>query len=147
MSHDQFISREVIGKRRISSLYGNNEIQKSIEDRDLEKGGEGSHGGIVTGHTASGKPIYQSGNKGMGGPKFTERDHQDAVDHHNAEMSKHYDKMTEGKKPGTNEHHNAFDEHKKNNSEHYQNYKKHEDAFNYHLKAGGRASTNRENKQ
>ncbi len=36
MSNDQFISREVIGKRRIASLYGNNEVQKSNVDKVVD---------------------------------------------------------------------------------------------------------------
>lgn len=46
---------------RVGKVYG--EIEKS-EEEDLEKGGgEGSKGGNVIGHTKSGKPIYQIGDK------------------------------------------------------------------------------------
>lgn len=45
---------------RVGQKYGH--IQKS-EEEDLEKSGEGSRGGKVIGHTKSGKPIYEIGNK------------------------------------------------------------------------------------
>lgn len=38
-----------------------NNIFKSFQENDLEKGGEGSRGGKVIGHTKSGKPIYEGG--------------------------------------------------------------------------------------
>lgn len=38
------------------------DITKAIEEIDLEKGGEGSKGGKVIGHTRSGKPIYNTTN-------------------------------------------------------------------------------------
>lgn len=35
-------------------------IQKGFIDNDLQKGGVGSRGGIIIGHTKSGNPIYDS---------------------------------------------------------------------------------------
>lgn len=55
-------------------------IEKS-EDSDLEKGGEGSKGGHVIGHTRSGKPIYDKYSHG-GHKNFTKEDHWDAQDAH-----------------------------------------------------------------
>jgi hypothetical protein len=42
---------------RVGKTYG--EVEKS-EEQDLEKGGEGSRGGKVVGHTKSGKPVYEN---------------------------------------------------------------------------------------
>ena len=42
----------------------------------MNKKGEGSRGGVVIGHTRSGKPIYESGNKKHG---FNKKDHLDAA--------------------------------------------------------------------
>lgn len=50
------------------------QVEKSEED-ELEKGGEGSKGGKVIGHTKSGKPIYESDNK-----KNIRGDHDKIVD-------------------------------------------------------------------
>jgi len=45
----------------ILSCYSNvDTILKSEDKGDLEKGGEGSRGGKVIGHTQSGKPIYET---------------------------------------------------------------------------------------
>jgi hypothetical protein len=53
-------------------------IKKGFTDNNLEKGGEGSRGGKVIGHTQSGKPIYEN----FEHPKhknFTKIDHEDAL--------------------------------------------------------------------
>ena len=47
----------------------------------MAKGGEGSRGGTVIGHTKSGRPIYKDG-KHHGHTGFSERDHKDAADLH-----------------------------------------------------------------
>lgn len=55
-------------------------IEKSLASHnDLEKGGEGSRGGKVIGHTKSGKPVYASGEKQK---DFTKDDHHDAFQIH-----------------------------------------------------------------
>ena len=72
---------------RVGKSYG--EIEKS-EEEDLEKGGEGSKGGRIIGHTKSGKPVYES----MKTPEhkhFTVQDHRDATQLHLNE-SKKYEK-------------------------------------------------------
>lgn len=60
----------------------------------MEKGGEGSKGGKITGHTKSGKPIYgesdtASAHNDPRYSKYTHQDHQDAI-HHNEKL--HTDK-------------------------------------------------------
>jgi len=65
----------VIKKAIISGLLSLDQIN------DICKGGEGSHGGQVIGHTRSGKPIYANANH----PEhsgFTKNDHQDAIHAH-----------------------------------------------------------------
>jgi len=46
--------------------------------KDLEKGGEGSKGGKVIGHTKSGKPIYAHNAFNIKHKEFTSSDHQEA---------------------------------------------------------------------
>jgi len=69
--------RELI-KSRIAGCYGD----------PIEKGGEGSKGGQVIGHTSSGKPVYA--NKGADHYKdFSKTDHAEAAKAHTAEFKKH----------------------------------------------------------
>lgn len=56
----------------------NDHILKSAEN-DIEKGGEGSKGGKVIGHTKSGKAIYQNSSS-KHHKEFTKEDHHDAID-------------------------------------------------------------------
>lgn len=88
--------------------YGIPELEKA-EDNDLEKGGEGSKGGKVIGHTKSGKPIYEpKGNmyarKGVIGAShknyedYTSQDHKEVADFHrekHKENSREYLKALE----------------------------------------------------
>lgn len=67
---------------RIAGLYG--DIQKSQEN-DLEKGGEGSKGGKVIGHTKSGKPIYED--KKANDKVYKDFDKQDHLDAHSAHFN------------------------------------------------------------
>jgi len=58
-------------------------LKKSNSDYDLTKGGEGSKGGKVIGHTKSGKPIYENRTAGHDSYKdFSKQDHKDAADAH-----------------------------------------------------------------
>ena len=52
-------------------------IEKSFKEFDIIKGGEGSKGGNIIGHTRSGKPIYDSYNH-EGHKEFNAEDHRDA---------------------------------------------------------------------
>lgn len=59
---------------------------------DIVKGGEGSRGGKVIGHTKSGKPIYEkSQNLPYNG--FTKQDHLDAAEHHGFEKRRAQDAL------------------------------------------------------
>jgi len=79
-----------------------NRVQ-SIQENILEKGGEGSRGGKIIGHTKSGKPVYENRNA-MAEKKYTSKDHDDASYAH-----LDHNKKTEGKR---NEHHTSeFDRH------------------------------------
>lgn len=51
-------------------------------------GGEGSRGGNIIGHTSSGKPIYETGNRGKKAEDFTSEDHREAHKLHNREVDK-----------------------------------------------------------
>jgi hypothetical protein len=55
---------------------------------ELRKGGEGSKGGHVIGHTSSGKPIYSHAAAGEY-KNFTKKDHYDAALEHHQEHEKH----------------------------------------------------------
>ena len=48
----------------------------------IMKGGEGSKGGKVIGHTKSGKPIYENA-KHASHREFTSSEHKEAIDFHN----------------------------------------------------------------
>lgn len=63
-------------------------IEKSlVSENDLEKGGEGSRGGKVIGHTKSGKPVY-AGKLGKEYKNFTNSDHHEAQLFHRDEANK-----------------------------------------------------------
>lgn len=64
-----------------AQIMGSYNIQKSEDDNDIEKAGEGSKGGKVIGHTKSGKPIYANFNHDSH-KEFTSQDHMDASDAH-----------------------------------------------------------------
>lgn len=59
---------------------------------NISKGGEGSRGGKVIGHTKSGKPIYEIASH-EGHKDFTEQDHKDARAIHEKKALKHYDTL------------------------------------------------------
>lgn len=64
-------------RERLLSLYG----------KPLEKGGEGSRGGKIIGHTKSGKPIYEHSIHNSAG--FSHQDHSDAVSAHMRAAKEH----------------------------------------------------------
>lgn len=55
------------------------------EDLDIIKGGEGSKGGKVIGHTKSGKPIYESATHASH-RNFTSGEHKEAIDLHESKI-------------------------------------------------------------
>ncbi len=84
---------------------------KKASENDIEKGGEGSRGGKIIGHTESGKPIYENHDH-PAHKNFTSNDHTDAVYAHvnltsrkslatKEEKKKH---LEEGKKHGASSH-------------------------------------------
>lgn len=57
--HDLIVAEnKANAKRRLGKSLSDTEIDQAIEDLFKSTEGEGSRGGNVTGHTASGKPIY-----------------------------------------------------------------------------------------
>lgn len=73
-----------------------NVINKSLEL--FEKGGEGSRGGKIIGHTKSGKPIYSHGyHTDYSSKNYSSEDHEDISNHHSNVSKKsetHYGKET-----------------------------------------------------
>lgn len=70
------------------NLYQRNNIFKSFSNVEdvLNKGGEGSKGGKVIGHTKSGKPVYRNHTvKNKVYKDFTKQDHADASKLHRKE--------------------------------------------------------------
>jgi dATP pyrophosphohydrolase len=63
-----------LNKRRDHILKGFSDLSPEY----LEKGGEGSRGGSVIGHTKSGKPIYENRNA-KGEKDYDSQDHEDAA--------------------------------------------------------------------
>jgi hypothetical protein len=55
------------------------DLYKAATDQ-LEKGGAGSKGGVIIGHTESGKPIYKTNHDSY--KDFTSADHKDAAEAH-----------------------------------------------------------------
>lgn len=77
------------------------------EENDIEKGGAGSRGGKIIGHTKSGKPIYASKNA-MAEKKYTSKDHEDAAYAHLDESTR----LAKDKKENQAEtHSNEYDRH------------------------------------
>lgn len=89
--------RQEIASRIVASY-----IQKSEDADSFQKGGEGSRGGKVIGHTKSGKAVYESSKTGM--EDHTEQDHRDAADVHEKEQGKAFDR----KNYKTQQHHKSM---------------------------------------
>lgn len=78
-------------------------IVEATDEADIQKGGEGSKGGKVIGHTRSGKAIYENHNH-ESHKDFTPNDHHDAYNLHSdieGELYKKRDKI----KPTTDSEH------------------------------------------
>jgi hypothetical protein len=86
---------------RIVGCYSNagELIKKSEDTNDIEKGGEGSKGGKVIGHTKSGKPIYENHNH-PSHKEFNSQDDKDAAEAHNKFVDEHMDRIPKGAKEG-----------------------------------------------
>ena len=108
--------RELI-KSQIAQSYNN------LEDC-LEKGGEGSKGGKVIGHTKSGKPIYQQTARIQGRERinkfsdqhkdYSKQDHEDAAELHSQLAKKHIDQYNGevGQSEGDSRHYTKHNLHK-----------------------------------
>lgn len=66
--------------------YDDTHVFGASGEDSLEKGGEGSRGGKVIGHTRSGKAIYQN-NSDKNSKHFTKEDHKDASAIHHKHLS------------------------------------------------------------
>jgi hypothetical protein len=86
--------------KKLEAEQAKDDVKKS-EDNDIEKGGEGSKGGKIIGHTKSGKAIYDKFSH-KGHKEFTHHDHADARDVHN-DKYKESAKAKEGLKTDSEE--------------------------------------------
>lgn len=77
-----------------SKFKKSNSLNKAEDAIDILKGGEGSKGGHVIGHTKSGKPIYDSANH-PSHSNFTKQDHLDAAEHHADHIREIHDNYAE----------------------------------------------------
>lgn len=103
------------------------------EDKDIEKGGEGSRGGKIIGHTSTGKPIYQKNDSKFTQDhysKFSEKEHREAAQIHkdngndkaHEAHSKRADQMKQAAKnydPSEDEEYEGFGEKKKKGESKY----------------------------
>ena len=117
------------------------ESHKSQES-ELEKGGEGSRGGKVIGHTRSGKPVYASKHASHKSySNFTKEDHEDAHEIHGLKGASHEDKMDahewkideyeqKDNYHKAAHHANQYEKHKIKRDHHYNTQKLHEEAMN-----------------
>lgn len=94
------------------SEAGLSKVEKSEAVEKIEKGGEGSRGGKVIGHTKSGKPIYSQANHDSH-KNFNAEDHFNAM-HVQGEFAN-------SKKSLKDE---SWQKHKDEESEHYKHFKK-----------------------
>ena len=156
-------------KESILSMFDEykKETEKSVDDTpDLEKGGEGSRGGKVIGHTGSGKPIYARHDSYSGGINANKRkqvkqshSHYDQTDHRQA-ASHHYQehlkaKHAHGRMQAVNErlhgkpssllsggiHPDAHPDVKAKMREHVEAMQHHKEAADAHWGAGGGAGS------
>lgn len=81
-------------------------------DKNLEivKGGEGSKGGKVIGHTKSGNPIYESFNH-PSHSNFSSQDHKDASRAHEKKYNSHYKKKDQTSDSSERSYHAVQEEH------------------------------------
>lgn len=110
--HDLIIDRHEFDEQGNPIYGGRTEKGKHrwFGDKDIiEKGGEGSRGGKVIGHTKSGKPIYQNSHYESSQKGFTANDHKDALDLHKKEKRR---LVSEGKYGDAENHDDAIKHHK-----------------------------------
>lgn len=86
------------GSKRVGKFFSNGNFVheghnplEAMKHDGIEKGGEGSKGGKVIGHTKSGKPIYKThGALNVAYGNFSAEDHKDAASAHN-KLAYHHD--------------------------------------------------------
>lgn len=79
----------------------------------IEKGGEGSRGGKIIGHTKSGKPVYAV-DRHKYGKDFSIEDHKDAANIHSQQGLHHQDQKSAAHRAGDDEdydHHHQLSHH------------------------------------
>lgn len=81
---------------KIVSCYSRQIITKAMEN-EIEKGGEGSRGGKVIGHTKSGKAIYDSASHPEHS-SFSKEDHNDAIEENKRRLSNASSKLSKYRK-------------------------------------------------
>lgn len=99
-------------------------LAKSYTNLDIEKGGEGSRGGKIIGHTKSGKAIYEKAIHGSH-EHFSSEDHAEAAKLHNKLSKEKYTKSAELTKKNN---HQSSEE----SSDLYRQYRKHIDQAELH---------------
>lgn len=108
--------------KKSQEFYIEVEVKKSMKEdlygiiKSMVKSaeGEGSRGGVVIGHTRSGKPIYQNSSKHPSFKEFSKEDHEDAKAKHKELSEKFKKDKEEGRVPDYrehNHHHREADEH------------------------------------
>lgn len=65
------------------------DLNKAYNTFSLMKGGEGSRGGKIIGHTSSGKPIYENSHKHPSFNLLSGKEHDEAADLHNRQAVLH----------------------------------------------------------
>jgi hypothetical protein len=117
------VFRDMTNTTPVESQSEHNEYKPNQEG--IVKGGEGSRGGKVIGHTKSGKPVYEHAVAAhIAYDNFTKQDRTDAaLLHHKEAMTHHEKRMKSGiSKEDKQKHDKAFDDHSKK-------YKQHKLAF------------------
>ena len=93
MNLEDKIQQELAEQRmRASAITGQSQqVEKSFDNYvyDLIEKGEGDRGGVIIGHTKSGKPIYQD-HKNESHKNFTSQEHKEAADLH-SHLASHSD--------------------------------------------------------
>lgn len=83
-----------IRKGNIQKSYSNN-----VGPDPIEKGGEGSKGGVVMGHTASGKPIYADSAWEHNTPPFHSEHLLNEIKHKTGDKTLHHDDYDANDRP------------------------------------------------
>lgn len=105
--------------------------EEEESDDEIEKGGEGSRGGKIIGHTKSGKPVYDSASH-EGHKDFTKEDHHDAANHQDKLSTREYRKFN---KTRGNDEPKYIDKDSKGYRDAKAKYEHHRDQYFAHIEA------------